>query len=203
LDMGDALPMALSSFFCRRSGRGHGGTHMCEVYWSVSRLQRRLQSFFEALDFYSISAVQPVNYDKTKILLSVGAISLPIPLASLTCGGNTIGWVEEYKYLGYWISPKLGWSTLIYRQLQKIRHRTTLINQCKLSGTSSWKLRRVLFTVFVLSLFTWPLGLFSLFTEVQRENLRHQYFVCLKRIYHCIQWEDFMFSVLYQEHSLN
>jgi hypothetical protein len=32
LDMGDALPMALSSFFCRRSGRGHGGTHMCEVY---------------------------------------------------------------------------------------------------------------------------------------------------------------------------
>jgi hypothetical protein len=73
-------------------------------------------------------------------------------------------WTQEYKYLGYWISTKLGWSKLITRTVNNIRQRTTLINSYKFAGASSPKFCRVLFTAFVLPLFTWLMALYSLFT---------------------------------------
>jgi hypothetical protein len=51
-------------------------------------VERRLQSFFDALEFYAVLAIQPINYDKTKILWSARAISLSNPMPSLTCGGK-------------------------------------------------------------------------------------------------------------------
>jgi hypothetical protein len=202
-DMGDALPMSVCSFFAddlAATMAGRIGVRFTEQCMDV---EKRLWSFFDTLEFYAVLSVQPINYDKTKILWSARAISTPNPMPNIVCGGHVIDWTREYKYLGYWISPKLGWSELITKSVNKIRQRTTMINHCKFAGASSPKLRRVLFTAFVFPLFTWLFALYPLFTEVQRATLRHQYFVSLKRIFHCLQWEDFIFSALFQEPSLD
>ncbi|CAF3389293.1 unnamed protein product, partial [Rotaria sp. Silwood2] len=44
-------------------------------------------------------------------LWSAGAIGPP--KFEICAGSNKIRWVNEFKYLGYWISPKLGFGILI------------------------------------------------------------------------------------------
>jgi hypothetical protein len=101
--------------------------------------------------------------------------------------------------LGYWLTTKLGWGDII----SKTRQRTALVNSYTYSGTSSIKLRRVLFFTFVLPHFTWLFNLFPLFTDTQRRDLSHLYFTLLKRVYHRQCWEDFVFSLLYKDRSLD
>ena len=202
-DMGDALSMATCSFFADDLAASMAGRIGIRFTEQCIDVERRLRSFFVNLEAYAVLSVQPINYDKTKALWSARAISPPNPMPKLTCGGHSIEWTREYKYLGYLISPKLGWTKLITKSLIGIRQRTTLINQCKFAGASSPKLRRVLFTAYVFPLFSWLFALYPLFTENQRASLRHQYMVCLKRINHCLQWEDFIFSALFREPSLD
>lgn len=83
------------------------------------------------------------------------------------------------------------------------RQRTALIMSFRLSGTSSPKLRRVLFSTFVVPFFTWLLAIYPLFTETQRKSLNHLYYTLLKRVVGGQQWNDFMFSNLYEEISLD
>ena len=202
-DMGDCLPMALSSFFADDLAAVMAGQIGMNFTVQCLDVEKRLQSFFDALEFYAILSVQPINYDKTKILFSARAVAPPKKMPVLTCGGNEIGWIKEYKYLGYWISQKIGWSLLIKKQTQKIRQRLTVVKWCKFSGISSVKLRRILFSAYVQPLFIWLFSVFPLFTTTQQDALRHLHFVCLKKIYKCVQWEDFTFSALYQEQSLD
>ena len=202
-DMGDALPMAISSFFADNLAATMAGRIGIRFTEQCIDIEKRLKSFFDCLEIYAILAVQPINYDKTKALWSARAVCPPNPMPKLTCGGNSIEWTREYKYLGYLISPKLGWTKLIANSLVSIRRRTAMVNHCRFAGASSPKLRRVLFTAYVFPLFSWLFALYPLFTEIQHASLRHQYMVSLKRIYHCVQWEDFIFSALFHEPSLD
>ncbi|CAF4408726.1 unnamed protein product [Rotaria magnacalcarata] len=76
-------------------------------------LERRLQMFFEQLEFYSILAVQPINYSKTQIMFTARAICYPNPMPQVKCGDNVIEWTSSFKYLGYWLTTKLGWGNVI------------------------------------------------------------------------------------------
>jgi hypothetical protein len=152
-------------------------------------LERRLHSFFVQLELYYILAVQPINY--------------PNPMSTLRCGDQTIEWVSSFKYLGYWLTTKLGWGNIIGRACLRIRQQTAQINSIKFCGTSSVKLRRVLFSTFALPLFMWIFALYPLFTENQRLRLNHFYNTSLKRVYRCLWWEDFFFSSAYSERSLD
>ena len=73
---------------------------------------------------------------------------------SFTHGGETIRWVSQYKYLGYLISPKMGWGILLKDMMLKVRNRISLIRSFRLFGCSSASLRKTLFSCFVLPLFT-------------------------------------------------
>jgi hypothetical protein len=136
-------------------------------------------------------------------MFSARAVCYPNPMPRLLCGDHTIEWISSFKYLGYWLTTKLGWGNVIGKTRVKTRQRTALINSFTYSGTSSTQLRRVLFSAFVLPHFTWLFGLYPLFTDTQRVNLNHLYFTLLKRVYRCQYWDDFIFSSMYNEKPLD
>jgi Reverse transcriptase (RNA-dependent DNA polymerase) len=202
-DMSDFIPGAMSFFFAddlAATLAGHMGLKFTE---QCLDLERRLQKFLEQLEYYSVLAVQPINYAKTQAMFSARAVRYPNPLPKLKCGEHVIEWTTSYKYLGYWITTKLGWGNIIGKMRIKTRQRTALINSCRFGGISSLHLKRILFSAFVLPHFTWLFGIFPLFTDAQRKDLNHLYFTLLKRIGHRQCWNDVLFSLLFQEKSLD
>ncbi len=202
-DMADFIPGAMSFFFADDLAAVIAGRIGVKFTAQCIDLERRLQNFGEQLEFYSILTVQPINYLKTQIMFTARAVCYPNPMPQLLCGGQSIEWVSSFKYLGYWLTTKLGWGNIISKTRVKARQRTALVNSFTYGGTSSLKLRRILFSTFVLPHFTWLFGLFPLFTHTQRMELNHLYFTLLKRIYRCQYWNDFIFSLMYNERPLD
>jgi hypothetical protein len=202
-DMADFIPGAMSFFFADDLAAVIAGRIGVKFTAQCIDLERRLQNFGEQLEFYSILTVQPINYLKTQIMFTARAVCYPNPMPQLLCGGQSIEWVSSFKYLGYWLTTKLGWGNIISKTRVKTRQRTALVNSFTYGGTSSLKLRRILFSTFVLPHFTWLFGLFPLFTHTQRMELNHLYFTLLKRIYRCQYWNDFIFSLMYNERPLD
>ncbi|CAF2120703.1 unnamed protein product [Rotaria magnacalcarata] len=201
--MADFIPGAMSFFFADDLAAVLAGQIGLKFTQQCVDLERRLQMFFEQLEFYSILAVQPINYSKTQIMFTARAICYPNPMPQVKCGDNVIEWTSSFKYLGYWLTTKLGWGNVIGKTRVKVRQKTALVNSFRVNGTSSTNLRRTLFSVFVLPYFTWLFGLYPLFTETQRTDLNHLYFTLLKRIFWCQCWDDFVFSYIYNEKSLD
>ena len=163
-------------------------------------VEKRLKQFFVQLELYSLLTIQPINFSKTEGLWSARAIgSAPFDIA---CGEEKISWVKSFKYLGYWVCPKLGWGRMIQSTMEKVRKRISLINSFRLEGKSSFALRRALFSSYVLPLFTWLFPLFPLFTAKQVNDLSHFYYTCLKRTMFCLEWSDGIFSFVFDEISL-
>ncbi|CAM2714927.1 unnamed protein product [Rotaria socialis] len=163
-------------------------------------LERKLKSVIDALEFYSILSVQPINYEKTVGLWSARAIGTP--KFDLYMSEKNIQWTREFKYLGYWITPKLGWNTMINKTKLKIRQRVALVNSFRLLGATSAYLRKILFLTYILPLFTSLFILFPLFTQKQRDDLSHFYYTTLKRIMHCMHWRNTFFAYATDEPSL-
>jgi hypothetical protein len=137
-----------------------------------------------------------VNWDKLYF-------SWTYAMPRLICGDHKIEWVSSFKYLGYWLTTKLGWGNMIGKTRIKTRQRTAVINSFRLNGASSRQLRRVLFEAFAFPHFTWLFGIYPLFTDTQRSDLNHLYFTLLKRILKCTYWDDRIFTTLYQERTLD
>lgn len=202
-DMADFIPGAMCFFFADDLAAVVAGHIGIKFSKQCLDLERRLHKVMEQLEFYSILSVQPINYSKTKAMFSARAVCYPNPLPVLSCGGQTIEWIYMFKYLGYWLTTKLGWGYILSKLRITTRQRTSLINSFTYGGTSSTRLRRVLFSTFVLPHFTWIFALFPLITETQRRQVSHLYYTLLKRVYHAQQWDDFVFSYLYKERSLD
>ena len=163
-------------------------------------LERKLKIFFDNLEYYTILTVQPVNFSKTEALWSARAIGPPKFESSLA--NIKIKWIDEFKYLGYWITLKLGWSNMITKFTTKIRQRVSLVNSIKIYGKSSPILRKTLFLTYVLPLFAWLFILVPLLTRKQRRDLSHFYYTMLKRVLHCLQLSDILFAFILEEPSM-
>jgi hypothetical protein len=164
-------------------------------------LEKRLKSFSEQLEYYCLLTVQPINYNKTEGLWSTRAPrSAPF---DIEIGGNKIKWTKEFKYLGYFITPRLGRGKLIRKYMLKIRQRLILINSFRLFGKTSLILRRALFSSYILPLFAWLYPVYPLFTDHQRSMLSHFYYTCLKRIFFYLGMKDPLFAYLFDEISLD
>ena len=197
--MADYIPLAMSFFFADDLAAVMAGQIGIRYTEQCLDVERRLQKFLEQLEGYSILAVQPINYCKTQVMFSARAILYPDPLPQLRCGEKILEWTASFKYLGYWLTTKLGWGNMLGKMRLRTRQRTAMVNAFRFSGTSSTELKRVLFSTFVTPHFTWLFGLYPLFTDTQRMDLEHLYFTLLKRVYRCQQWEDFVFSSMYNE----
>ncbi len=77
-----------------------------------------------------------------------------------------------------------------------------MVNSFPINGHTSQKLKRALFSCYVLPIFMRIFVIFPLFTEKQRNHLSHFYYTCLKRIYRNIQWSDSFFAFIMNEISL-
>ena len=200
--MADYIPGAMSFFFADDLAAVLAGQiGICFTDQCID-LERRLQVFVDQLEFYSMLAVQPINYSKTQAMFSARSIGYPNPMPKVQCGDNRIEWITSFKYVGYWLTMKLGLGNMLGKIRTTVRQKTAMVNSFKISGTSSARLRRVLFPTFVLSHFKWVFGIFPLLTESQRSDLSHLYFTLLKRILHCQHWEDLIFSSIYKEKLL-
>ena len=202
-DMAEFLPRAMSFFFADDLAAVIAGQMGLKFSDQCLDLEKRLREFFTQLEFYSILACQPINYAKTQTMFSARAVRYPNPLPEISCGGHRIEWTSSFKYLGYWLTTKLGWSNIISKTKIKTRQRTSLVNSFRCSGVSSIALRRTLFLTFVLPYFTWLFAVFPLFTETQREDLNHLYLHLLKRIRLCQYWQDNFFMAYHGERSLH
>ena len=80
---------------------------------------------------------------------AIGPLRFKISLADIK-----IKWVNEFKYLSYWITLKLGWYKMIKQFSVKIRQSVSMINLIKIYGKISHSLRKTLFLTYVLPLFT-------------------------------------------------
>ncbi|CAF3946022.1 unnamed protein product [Rotaria magnacalcarata] len=114
-DMSDAFPMAMSFLFADDVAATMAGQMGIKYTDQCIDLEKRLASFFDNLEYYSVLSVQPINYKKTHAMWTARAVSYPNPMPILKCG----------------------WSSLINYTLLKIRQRTTLVNTCKYAGVSS------------------------------------------------------------------
>jgi len=118
-------------------------------------------------------------------------------------GGHKIAWVYSYRYLGYNLSSKLTWGNMISTYKSKIRQRVAIVRSCRLFGTSSLRLKRILFSSYVLPLFTWIFSIYPLFTDCQRDDFGHFYLTCLKRSLGLQCWNDIVFGAIHKELSLD
>lgn len=200
-DMPEFLSWCTSHFFADDLAAivtGQIGMKFCN---QCLDLEKRLGSFLEQLEAYAILTLQPLNLSKTLGLWSARAVgSAPFKLAS---GSMSLDWVSEFKYLGYWVCPKLGWGVMIRRTMLKVRQRMASLSALRFGGVTSPALRRALFSSYVLPLFTWLLPIYPLFTEYQRNDLDHFYVSCLKRALHCSNWNNVLFAYAFDELSLN
>ena len=117
-------------------------------------------------------------------------------------GDNKLQLVNSYRYLGYHISSKLGWSKMISVYKLKIRQRVGILRNIHLYGTSSPKFKRILFDSYVRPLFNWLYSIFPLMTECQQDDLSHFYITCLKRTLGYWYWSETMFIVMTGEKTL-
>lgn len=84
-------------------------------------LEKRLKFLFNELEYYCLLSIQPINYSKTEALWSI--LTPKAAPFDIVMHDNPIRWTKEFKYLGYHISPRLGWSKLIHKSMIKIRQK--------------------------------------------------------------------------------
>ncbi|CAM4809265.1 unnamed protein product [Rotaria magnacalcarata] len=187
-DMADYIPAAMSFFFADDLAAVLAGQIGIRFTDQCMDLERRLQSFLDQIEFDSILSVQPINYAKTQAMFLARAIVYPNPMPQVHCGDHKIEWISSFKYLGYWLTAKLGWGNILAKIRITVRQKTALANSFKISGASSTQSRRELFSTFVRPHFTWLFAIFPLLTDSQRAGLNQLYFTLLKRIYYFQCW---------------
>ena len=84
----------------------------------------------------------------------------------------------------------------------KIARRVAIVRACRITGSVSRKMKRILFSSYVYPLFAWLFGIFPLLTDRQRDELSHYYLVCLKICLGLSFWNDVYFSAAFNEKSL-
>ena len=159
-----------------------------------------MKLFLDRLEYYSIVSVQPANLEKNGSSF-VCACNWS-PKFDIALAESNIKWVMEFKHLEYWITPKIGWSSVIDKTLIKIRQRVSMVNSFRCSGTSSLELRKTLLLSYVFPLFTGLFILYPLFTHKQRDDLSHFYYLSLRRIFRCLHWSDIFSAYAFDEISL-
>lgn len=202
-DMSQFLSSCTSHFFADDVAAILAGNLGARYTDQCLELEKRIKSFLIDLEFYSQLADQPLNYSKTEAMFSARAIGHP-PFDINFEGSNQVklSWKSDYKYLGYIISPKIGWGKLLRQTELKVRKRIALIRSFKLFGCSSPFLRKALFYSYILPIFTWIYPVFPLLTIKQQNDLGHFYYVSLRRTLSCLEWNDCFFSFILEELSL-
>ena len=88
--MADYIPGMMSFFFADDLAVVLSGHIRLRFSNQCIDLERRLQVFLDQLEFYSILAVQPINYMKSKATFSACTVKHPNLLPHVHCGNHAI-----------------------------------------------------------------------------------------------------------------
>ncbi|CAF1525178.1 unnamed protein product [Rotaria magnacalcarata] len=119
-DMGQFLSGCTSHFFADDLAAIVSGQIGLSYTDQCLDLEKRIKLFLDQLEYYACLSVQPINFTKTVALFSARAIGLPkFDINFDSNNEEKISWVNEFKYLGYWVTPKMGWGTMLKKTMTK------------------------------------------------------------------------------------
>ena len=133
--MSESLGFCFNHFFADDLAAVLASSIGIKCFTQCLDLEKKIKLFLENLHFYSALTSQPINVAKTVGRWSVRAISSS--KFEISIGDNKIRWVNEFKYLGYWLTTKLSFATLINQSILKIRQLIGMINTIRVTGSSS------------------------------------------------------------------
>ena len=142
-----------------------------------------------------------MNIAKTKALLVHSVVSPPIP--NIKYKNQKIEHVKSFKYLGVYISTKLGWGRYIQERIRQIRkiYKGLRTLFCTIS-TDHTEIRRKLFLAYALPHFCWLFCAWFYFTENQKRTIDHVFCSGLRLVYSLHGWDDLTTMVLCREKTL-
>ena len=194
--------MVSFAFFYRRSRSQRHCANRNEILRSIPRSKEDIGEFSRATGGLRNPhrSTPQLRHDRSDVECARAVGSPPF---KLEYSSMKLIWVFEFKYLDYWVCPKLGWGVMIRRTMLKIIERIASIAAFRSGDLSSPALRYTLFSSYVLPFFTRLSPIYPLFTTTQRDDLNHFYVPCLKRALHCSRWNDVMFAYTFDETSLH
>ncbi len=190
-DIWSFLESGIPNFFADDLAVVIGGRIGVKYSLQCLDVERKLKQMFDNLEYYTVLAVQPINYMKTVRMWSARAVTLP--KFEFFLGENKIQRVNCLRYLGYILTSRLGWNNMLSSIKMKVRERMRIVRSCRIAGTSSQDLKKVLFATFVKPLFTWICSLVPLLTSKQYDDLGHFYFSCMRKVVGNFAWSDVQF----------
>lgn len=168
---------------------------------NISEIQERAKIVMKQLEKFSNELILPVNVNKTKALLVHNVVSPPHP--TIVYGDQMIEYVKIFRYLGVYISTKLGWGQFISERLKKIRNIYNALNIIFRSiPLSSTTLRRKIFLAYALPHFCWLFCTWFHYTDNQRKLIEHVYCTGIRIVYALKGWDDITTLILTREKNL-
>jgi hypothetical protein len=149
---------------------------------NIEEIQKRAKVVMEQLEKYSNDLLLPVNVSKTKALLVHSAVSPSYPIIQYK--NQNIEYVKSFKYLGVYISTKLGWGFFINERIRKIRKIYKALGiMFRTIPLYLTTLRRKLFLAYALPHFCWLFCCWFYYSENQMKKIEHVYYSGLRIVY--------------------
>lgn len=169
---------------------------------NIKELETRTDIVLKQLEKFADDLLLPVNVTKTKALLADSVICPPIP--KIKYKNQKIEFVKTFKYLGVFISTKLGWGSYIQDRIRKIReiYNGLRIIYCTIS-VDNIRRRRKLFLAYALLQISWLFCTWFYFTDNQKKMIDHVFCTGLRLTYSFNRWDDLTTMILSREKSLH
>ena len=158
---------------------------------SIKDLEKQAEIVLKQLEKFSDDLLLPVNVAKTKALLVHSVVCPPIP--SIEYKNQKIEYVKTFKYLGVYISTKLGWGSYIRERIRLIR--TIPPDQINI--------RRKIFLAYAQPHFCWLFCSWFYFTENQKSMIDHVFCSGIRLVYSLNGWDDLTTKILSREKTLH
>jgi uncharacterized protein (UPF0147 family) len=135
---------------------------------NIAELEVRAAIVLKQLENLSDDLILPVNITKTKAVLVHNIVSPSYP--KIYFKNQSIEFTNRFKYLGVYVSVKLGWEKYINERLKiisKIHSAMRII--FKTIKRKDMKIRRKIFFAYVLPHYLWLFATWFFFTDRQQE----------------------------------
>jgi hypothetical protein len=168
---------------------------------NVIELEQRAAIVLKQLDNFSKDMILPVNIAKTKAVLIHSIVAPDHP--RLWFNSHEIEYVGRFKYLGVYISEKLGWDKYINERLKIItRIHRALRMIFRTINKNETKIRKKLFYAYALPHYIWLFTTWFFFTQNQKERIEHKFCTGLRIVHGLYNWDDLATLVIAREKSI-
>jgi hypothetical protein len=169
---------------------------------NIIEIEKRAEIVMKQLEKFSDNFLLPVNVAKTKALLVHSVVSPQLPKVKYK--QEKLEYVKTFKYLGVYISTKLGWGNYINERLKIIRKIYNGLRQIfRTIPIDHIAIRRRVFLAYALPHFCWLFCSWFYFTENQQRNINHVFCTGLRIVYALRGWDDITTMILSREKSLH